>query len=400
MSNELTTVSNTRKAVTEYTAQSNPFLDAAAGVGDFFGKRLSINGNTGKIHIGPKDDEEYLESGTELVVDLFSAEHGHICWVDEEPVEELMEPIAAGRKLARIEDLPDHGPYMKHEDGSEDGWSIQFRFRAYDEKTGEKYTFQTMSKSGVRSVKKLLKAYGEKFPQKIGKDGAYKIPVVVFDVTGFKIKDKPKLGTKYSPDFEIVDWVEASKAAAFFDAGNNPDDYEDEDDDNIEVVTERAKRTNRDNDDDVKETKKEETTTRRRRASEDKEDTKSSKSTKNTKRDEEEEETPSRSRRRDEDSSREETSSRSRRDADTSDDRSARRRREENSNDNRRSSSTRRRDAETGRRRDEDSGRDDRSNARRTTVRHAEPQDADDAVDNDASDRRASARGRRGRRGE
>lgn len=385
MSTALTTTKG--NVVAEYTAQSNPFLAAAAGVGEYFGKRLSINGNTGEIHIGPKDDEEYLEKDTELVLDLFNAEHGHICWVEEEVAEELMEPIALGRKLPNINDLPDHGPYEKHDDGSEDGWSVQFRFKAYDEKTGEPYTFSTMSKSGVRAVRKLMKEYGSKFPLKIGKDGQYMVPVVVFGVTSFKIKDKPKLGKKYSPDFEIVDWIEASEAAVYFQTGENPDDYDGEED----AKETSGRRSSRDADSDKP---KEETRGRRSSRAADsgkpKEETRGRRSTRAADSGEKEEE-ETRGRR----------SGRTARDADSDkpkeeETRGRRSSRDADSGEAKEETSSRRssRDADSGEKKEESGGR-------RTTVRHADPQDGDDDVDAnvDSGSRRESARGRRGRRG-
>ena len=88
MSKELATVAD-KGGIVKYDATNNPFLAAASGVGDFFGSRLSFDGNTGKIHIGPKDDDEELKDKTVLVANLIAAEMGAQCWVDSELVEEV-----------------------------------------------------------------------------------------------------------------------------------------------------------------------------------------------------------------------------------------------------------------------------------------------------------------------
>ena len=190
MSKELATTTD-KGGIVKYDATNNPFLAAASGVGDFFGSRLSFDGNTGKIHIGPKDDDEEMKDGTILVANLIAAEMGAQCWVDSELVEEVVFPIASGRPLPVLSELPDHGPYEKYDDGTEDGWQHFYKFQLYHEKTGEAYTFSTSSKSGIRGVKKLLKAFGSKFPMMIGEDGQYQYPLVEFTSDSFKIKDKP-----------------------------------------------------------------------------------------------------------------------------------------------------------------------------------------------------------------
>lgn len=361
MSKELAVQSNRSAEVAKFDANNNPFLAAGQGSGDYFGKRLSLNGNTGKIHIGPKDDDEFLDEGTELVMDLFTAEMGHVCWVDEEMVEEAMFAIVSGKKLPDIKELTYHGPYEKHDDGTEDGWQVQYRFKCYDEKTGEAYTYATTSKSGVRGSKKLIKTYGQKFALKVGADGLYQYPIVIFDIAGFKIKDKPKLGTKYAPDFDLVDWVDASEVAHYFAEADNPADYDpDEDDDAAEEVVEKK-------------------TTRAA-----KEDDKPARGGRgSTKAKDEEEDKPARGGRssraaKDEDDEPAARTSRSSRAAKEDD---------EPAEETRSSRSSRAA-------KDED---DEPAAGRRTSVRHAAPQDKDEDVDAGVEGRRSSARGRRGR---
>lgn len=224
--------------VATYTAAANPFLEAAKGVNDLFGSRLKVDGNTGDLVIGPKDDGDTLPKGSYILVDLLHAEHGHLCWVEGALKDEDRHLITVRPTLPDIKDLPDHGPYKKDDDG-EDGWQKYINFRAREERdgsleNGDDFTFDANSSSAIRAVKTLLKEFGQKFVHKIGADGAYQYPVVQIDVNGFKIKDKPRLGTKYAPTFKIVDWIDASVAEKFFLVGEAAAE---EDEDNYEPTT-------------------------------------------------------------------------------------------------------------------------------------------------------------------
>lgn len=371
MSKELATTSE-KGGIVKYDATNNPFLAAASGVGDFFGSRLSFDGNTGQILIGSKDDENEMKHGSVLVANLIAAEMGALCWVGGQLVDEVTFPIASGRELPILADLPDHGPYEKDEDGMEEGWQHVYRFQLYSEKGKEGYTFATSSKSGIRGVKKLLKAFGSKFPLKIGADGQYQYPVIEFTADSFKIKDKPKLGKKWAPVFNIIDWIDAEEALPYFAtaaSGDDEDDYEDEP---------KPKSRGRSRDDDSGE-KEEKSSSRGRGRSRD---------------DDSGEKASGRGRRAAEDSGeKEETSSRGRgrsRDDDSGEKDSRRSRRDEDSGEKEEESSRNRS------RRGADSGEKEESAGRRTRVRHAEPQDGDDDVDTNV-ERRTSARARRGR---
>ena len=408
MSKELATTSE-KGGIVKYDATNNPFLAAASGVGDFFGSRLSFDGNTGQILIGSKDDENEMKHGSVLVANLIAAEMGALCWVGGQLVDEVTFPIASGRELPILADLPDHGPYEKDEDGMEEGWQHVYRFQLYSEKDKEGFTFATSSKSGIRGVKKLLKAFGSKFPLKIGADGQYQYPVIEFTADSFKIKDKPKLGKKWAPVFNIIDWIDAEEALPYFAtaaSGDDEDDYEDE-------PKAKGRGRSRDDDSGEKETKgrgrgrgraadsgeKEEKSSSRGRGRSRDDDSGEKSSGRGRSRDDdsgEKEETSSRGRGRraaEDSGEKEETSSRGRgrsRDDDSGEKDSRRSRRDEDSGEKEEESSRNRS------RRGADSGEKEESAGRRTRVRHAEPQDGDDDVDTNV-ERRTSARARRGR---
>lgn len=406
MSKELATTSD-KGGIVKYDATNNPFLAAASGVGDFFGSRLSFDGNTGQILIGAKDDENEMKHGSVLVANLIAAEMGALCWVGGQLVDEVTFPIASGRELPILADLPDHGPYEKDEDGMEEGWQHVYRFQLYHEKDKEGFTFATSSKSGIRGVKKLLKAFGSKFPLKIGADGQYQYPVIEFTADSFKIKDKPKLGKKWAPVFNIIDWIDAEEALPYFAtaaSGDDEDDYDDE-------PETKSRGRSRDADSGEKETKtrgrgrgraadsgeKEEKTSSRgrgrgRAADSGEKEEKSSGRGRRAAEDsgEKEEKSSGRGRSRDDDSGEKETR-RSRRDEDSGEKESTRSRRRSDDSGEKEEESSRNRS-----RRGADSGDKEETAGRRTRVRHADPQDGDDDVDENV-ERRTSARARRGR---
>ncbi len=390
MSKELATTSD-KGGIVKYDATNNPFLAAASGVGDFFGSRLSFDGNTGQILIGAKDDENEMKHGSVLVANLIAAEMGALCWVGGQLVDEVTFPIASGRELPILADLPDHGPYEKDEDGMEEGWQHVYRFQLYHEKDKEGFTFATSSKSGIRGVKKLLKAFGSKFPLKIGADGQYQYPVIEFTADSFKIKDKPKLGKKWAPVFNIIDWIDAEEALPYFAtaaSGDDEDDYDDEPEtksrgrgrgravdsgEKEEKSSSRGRGRGRAADSGEKEEK---SSGRGRRAAEDSGD--------------KEEKSSGRGRSRDDNSGEKETR-RSRRDENSGEKESTRSRRRSDDSGEKEEESSRNRS-----RRGADSGDKEETAGRRTRVRHADPQDGDDDVDENV-ERRTSARARRGR---
>ena len=215
-----------------YKQGHNPFLDDA-GAEEFFGSFLKFNGNNGDFTYG-EDYAEELEHGSELLLNMETAMHGYICWVDGEVVDEVNVLISSGKSLPDVDDLEDHGPYAKNDDGTEDGWQEQYVFHFFHEKTEEGFTLKLSSRSGVRAAKNLVRAYGKSFGVKIGDDGDIQVPVVEIGSTSFDVKDRKtgkinkKAGKKHAPLLKIVDWVDKSEVADCFEAapGDDSGDYE------------------------------------------------------------------------------------------------------------------------------------------------------------------------------
>ena len=343
MGKELTKADGAAKAALAMFEQGkNPFLDAAAGDTEYFGKFLKFSGNTGEFTYGEDDDE--LDPGSILLCNMLTAQHGWICWVEGEVVEEKNFVIAEGQPFPAEEDLKDHGPYKEYKDGTKDGWQEQYILHFYSEELEEGFTLKISNNSGRRSVRKLLKAYGQKAPMQIGNDGLNMIPVIELETSAFNIKDEDgkinkKAGKKHAPVFKIVDWAEFSEVGDLFQAaeesGENEDDYEQDEDKPARGSSRRS-------------------------------------------RNDEDEDKPARGRRA------------SRAEADDDEPARGRRGRQSEPEDD---------DADAGNDDDDDTQeetRSARSGGRRTRVRHAPPQDEEDEPTKEEA--RASARGRRGRR--
>lgn len=209
----------------------NPYLEHSEGVSDFFGQFLKFSGTTGEISFG--EDDQEIEAGHEFIVNYPSAQRGWICWVDGEVVDEVNIVIASGEYFPKENELEDHGPYETNEDGSEDGWSEQYILHLYSEELEQAFTFKTSSKSGIRAVRKLLKAYGSKVTTKMGKDGEYQLTSMIFDVYDFKPKNVKRVKKLYAPEMSIADWIDMEEVRALFESqdGDDEDDYEQDDED-------------------------------------------------------------------------------------------------------------------------------------------------------------------------
>lgn len=225
------------KAITE--TDSNPWLEAGAE-NSFFGSILKFSGNDGKYSFGKKDEEEYLDDGHELIANLIGVQHGHICWVEGSPKDEINYLVMERPKLPSIDTLPDYGPYKKYQDGSEDGWVEQIVLQLYSPELDQAFTVKLAGGSKLRAGRQLISAFGKKGVGKLGKDGLPMLPVIELGSNSFTLKDNPKAGTKYAPVFKIVDFEELSAFADIFE-GDGDDDSGAEDEGNYEKEAPRSR---------------------------------------------------------------------------------------------------------------------------------------------------------------
>lgn len=215
----------TAKSTAVATQSDNPWLAAAADSNDFDGDFVKLNGNTGEYTKGQGDDE--IPIGTRVIINMAGVHHGYICWVESEVVDRAMSLVEAGPKPAQSS-LADHGPYEKHTDGTEDGWSENHQIPMADE-DGNKLMLQASSGSAVRSMKRFYAEYGKKRSLHVDDDGNYMVPVVELEVGSFTSKKNPRAGKKFFPVLKIVQWISFASVADLFDdageAGNDPESY-------------------------------------------------------------------------------------------------------------------------------------------------------------------------------
>lgn len=220
------------KSRTELAQDSayDPFAAAASDMGGGSAIYAKFNGNSGEFTYGAQAEE--VEVGELMAANVAGARRGWICWKDSEVVEEVMTPIAEGSPL-RKDQLTDHGPYTKHEDGTEDGWSEQFsiEFRLLGEShDGVEITYKTSTKSAMRPLGDLIKQYSREYKNNPGK-----VPIVEFSKGDYMPKEK-KHGKKYFPKFRITDWIDEDELIATYGEGNKVE----EGDENDNLIADKA----------------------------------------------------------------------------------------------------------------------------------------------------------------
>jgi hypothetical protein len=215
----------------------NPYLDDA-GSDDFFGTFLKFSGNSGEYNYGDDYAEELID-GSELILNGATIQHGWICWVDGEVMDEVNVLVSSGKPFPKESELENYGPYETHSDGTKDGWQEQYIFHLYHEKSEQAFTLKLSSRSALRAAKNLVRQYGKAFFTKIADDGVNtNFPLIEIGNTSFDVKKEDgsinkKAGKKYAPVFKIVDWIDYNEVAQFFEAagGDDAGDYDDEDED-------------------------------------------------------------------------------------------------------------------------------------------------------------------------
>ncbi|MBS3648726.1 hypothetical protein KEU06_08800 [Pseudaminobacter sp. 19-2017] len=190
----------TRTEIAQESAY-DPFAAAGNDLGGSSAVYAKFNGNSGEFSYGQSAQE--IEAEERLVADVANARRGWICWKDEEVVDEIMVPILQGPPPGKHE-LTDHGPYEKHADGTQDGWSEQFAIDLRPlgaDHAGVQIVYKTTTKSALRPLGDLLKDYGRQYKNHPGE-----LPVVEFTKGSYMPKEK-KHGKKHYPIFKIVDWM-------------------------------------------------------------------------------------------------------------------------------------------------------------------------------------------------
>lgn len=196
---------------------------------------VKFTGATGLFTYGQDDD--VLEHGTQLAIDMFNAEWIWTFWWDGEVVEQFNDslienPLSYDNPPMDLPEDPNGDIDMTIEEimqarkddpaNFRDGWSVQASFngRTVD---GEDEQFCIKLNQGVamNSFHALRKSFGRQYKTK---DGL--LPIIDVTATSYEPKAKNAGKKRWAPSLKIVDW--ASEADLIARAGDNPDDYDPE----------------------------------------------------------------------------------------------------------------------------------------------------------------------------
>lgn len=162
--------------------------------------------NKGDYTYGMEDD--ILEEGTQVIVDMNTLSVGWQKWVDSKPVDSNMGLVNEGFQPKRRKELGDL---------DEDEWEVdeasgkprdpwQFTNLVIMRQlgtTGEDeglYTFATASRGGINAVGTLCKAFGKKI-----REDADALPIVALNVDSYK-HSNPQYGRIKVPMLDLVGW--------------------------------------------------------------------------------------------------------------------------------------------------------------------------------------------------
>jgi hypothetical protein len=154
-------------------------------------------------------DDEEIDAGTEMVVNIAGITCGHVKWQNKEVADENMTPIIEGLFAPReaLGDL-DRDLWDVDDDGvPRDPWTRTTKMPLKDPATGEEYVFSTSSKGGIGAVGRLVSAIRR--GQRQGNTG---LPMVQLGVDSYKHKNK-EYGKVFVPQFTLVGFKSEAELA-------------------------------------------------------------------------------------------------------------------------------------------------------------------------------------------
>jgi hypothetical protein len=151
------------------------------------------------VFLAGEDDEE-IRPGTLLVANMGELLVGWVRWVDRKPVEHVMGRVAEGFRPPLRDELGDNDPSAWDEDAAgkpRDPWQMTNYLLCLDDER-RLYTFTTSSRTGLNSIGRLSREYGQQLAQH---PDAW--PVVQLSVGSYEDRDFGKI---LLPQFPIVSW--------------------------------------------------------------------------------------------------------------------------------------------------------------------------------------------------
>jgi len=180
-------------------AAANAMLTGSGG-GEGGVEYVSFSGKTGQITYGR--DKEDLDEDQQFLLDPSSFFVGWICWVNNSPVARHEWSIYEPQNGVRADELADHGPYRR----AQDGWQAIAGFGFVAEGGEVKYRFSSNSKSGKNTIGDLI----DEVKARVDADEPA-FPVFRFTKEKFLSKGE----WNFKPTFLIDEWLDEAEAMDF-----------------------------------------------------------------------------------------------------------------------------------------------------------------------------------------
>lgn len=197
-------------------------------------KYVKFTGATGLFTYGQDDD--VLEHGTKLVVDMMNAQYVWTFWWDGEVMEQyndslIENPFSYDNPPMELPEDPNGDITMTIEEimqarkddpaNFRDGWSVQASFngRAVDG-SGDEFCIKLNAGVALNSFHALRKDFGRKRKLNEGK-----LPLVEVTANSYEPRAKSAGKKRWAPSLKIVGWLTEADVASM--VGENPEDYDD-----------------------------------------------------------------------------------------------------------------------------------------------------------------------------
>lgn len=183
-------------------AGNNPFTSLATEYNVPTGAFLKFSGNTGEFSY----KGQVIEHGSVFAFNMMEMRKGWICWKDGKAQEQHMVRVLSAERVLEKDELTDHGPYKEGE-----GWAEQIGVTIRDLEGGDQLELNLSSKGGRNALIRLANEYGTKARMNLDDNGDPKVPLV--EVSAQSFKSKLAAGTKWAPQFKIVQWMTMDELA-------------------------------------------------------------------------------------------------------------------------------------------------------------------------------------------
>ena len=199
-----------RREMTTHEASPVATTDAA-NFFQLYGGQASQRPIVGKLlkfskgdWLAGQDDEE-IEKGTRLVVQMDTLSVGWVKWLGQKPVEQRMGLVIEGYAPPQRHELgdTDHQLWEIDINGKpRDPWTFTNQVIMYLESDPEElFTFSGQSKGAINAIGDLCRKYGEEMRLRPGE-----LPVVAIGSSSYAHTNK-EFGRIKVPTFELVGWV-------------------------------------------------------------------------------------------------------------------------------------------------------------------------------------------------